>query len=109
MRSLQLSRGNSLGYNASLDLDIHPPIRDTLGIFHPVGSSTHHPVGLISVALPEHASWGNLKTPSNFCHPSRPGRVLQTFDILHLFLNKVIARLSVHSRLDSVLNAMLAL
>lgn len=28
--------------------------------------SSPHPVGLIRVALPEHASWGNLKTPSNF-------------------------------------------
>lgn len=58
--------------------------------------SSPHPVGLIRVALPEHASWGNLKTPSNFAIHPAPGRVLQAFDILHLFLNKVIARLSVH-------------
>lgn len=48
----------------------------TLHPGHPSGSLTRfgsstHAVGLIRVALPEHASWGNLKTPGNFAiHPA---------------------------------------
>lgn len=59
-------RRDNLGYMpTSLDLDIHPPSPGTLsGSFSRwVGSSADFRVALPE---PERASWGNLKTPSNF-------------------------------------------
>lgn len=49
----------------------HLPSGTPSGSLTRLGSSSH-PVGLIRVALPEHASWGNLKTPSNSARPSSP-------------------------------------